>query len=152
MILQGQGNILDADVEAVVNTVNELGYMGKGLALEFKHRYPDNFKAYEAACARHEVNVGRMFVTERMDMFGPRWLVNFPTKRDFRNGSELGWIKLGLADLVRVISGNGIRSIAVPPLGCGNGGLDWKVVRPMIEDTLGAISGCSVTVFDPIRA
>jgi O-acetyl-ADP-ribose deacetylase (regulator of RNase III) len=93
-----------------------------------------------------------MFVTERMDMFGPRWLVNFPTKRDFRNGSELGWIKLGLADLVRVISGNGIRSIAVPPLGCGNGGLDWKVVRPMIEDTLGAISGCSVTVFDPIRA
>lgn len=149
MIIQGKGNILDANVEAVVNTVNELGYMGKGLALEFKGRYPANFKAYEAACEKGEVVVGRMFVTEHIDMFGPRWLVNFPTKRDFRNGSRIEWIKSGLEDLARVIKARHIRSIAVPPLGCGNGGLNWSAVRPLIVDALGSLPECQVTVFDP---
>jgi O-acetyl-ADP-ribose deacetylase (regulator of RNase III) len=149
MIIQGKGSILDADVEAVVNTVNELGYMGKGLALEFKTRYPANFKAYEAACEKGDVTVGRMFVTEHIDMFGPRWLINFPTKRDWRNGSRIEWISSGLEDLVRVIGERQIRSIAIPPLGCGNGGLDWKTVRPLITDALSSLPGCSVTVFEP---
>ncbi len=149
MIIQGKGNILDANVEAVVNTVNELGYMGKGLALEFKGRYPANFKAYEAACEKGEVRVGRMFVTEHVDMFGPRWLVNFPTKRDFRNGSRIEWIKSGLEDLVRVIEARQIRSIAVPPLGCGNGGLEWRIVRPLTIEALGDLPECSVTIFEP---
>jgi O-acetyl-ADP-ribose deacetylase (regulator of RNase III) len=149
MIIQGKGSILDADVEAVVNTVNELGYMGKGLALEFKTRYLANFKAYEAACEKGDVTVGRMFVTEHIDMFGPRWLINFPTKRDWRNGSRIEWISSGLEDLVRVIGERQIRSIAIPPLGCGNGGLDWKTVRPLITDALSSLPGCSVTVFEP---
>jgi O-acetyl-ADP-ribose deacetylase (regulator of RNase III) len=149
MIIQGKGNILDADVEAVVNTVNELGFMGKGLALEFKARYPANFKAYESACEKGEVGVGRMFVTEHVDMFGPRWLINFPTKRDWRNGSRIEWIRSGLDDLLRVIEARQIRSIAIPPLGCGNGGLDWRAVRPLIVEALGSLPGCTVTVFEP---
>ena len=150
MIIQGKGSILDADVEAVVNTVNEVGIMGKGLALAFKNLYPDNFIAYEAACKRGEVKVGRMFITERMDMFGPKWLVNFPTKRDWRNGSRIEWIRSGLTDLREVISSRGIRSIAIPPLGCGNGGLDWRVVRRIIVEALDGLPGCTVSLFDPI--
>lgn len=150
MIIQGQGNILDADTEAVVNTVNEVGIMGKGLALAFKYRYPENFTAYEAACKRREVRVGRMFVTERMDMFGPRCLVNFPTKKHWRDGSRLEWVRAGLDDLRKVILERRIRSIAVPPLGCGNGGLDWRVVRPLIVEKLGDLPDCAVSIFDPI--
>ena len=150
MIIQGKGNILDTDAEAVVNTVNVQGYMGKGLALEFKKRFPSNFAAYEAACHRGEVVVGRMFVTERMDMFGPRWLVNFPTKREWRNPSRVEWVRSGLTDLREVISSRGIRSIAIPPLGCGNGGLDWRVVRPIIVEALDGLPGCTVSLFDPI--
>lgn len=150
MIIRGNGNILDANVEAVVNTVNEVGVMGKGLALAFKHRYPENFLAYEAACRKREVRVGRMFVTERMDMFGPRWLVNFPTKRDWRHGSQIEWIRDGLSDLKAFLVRNEVRSIAVPPLGCGNGGLDWRVVRPMTVEALGDLPDCTVSIFEPI--
>jgi Predicted phosphatase homologous to the C-terminal domain of histone macroH2A1 len=151
MIIPGKGNIIDANVEAVINTVNELGVMGKGLALEFKSRYPANFKAYEDACQRGEVSVGKMFVTEHFDMFGPRWLINFPTKRDWRNGSRLEWIEAGLLDLQGVIADKSIRSIAVPPLGCGNGGLDWKVVRGIICESFSR-SPCEVHLYEPMQA
>ncbi|NTF17211.1 macro domain-containing protein [Agrobacterium rubi] len=150
MIIQGKGNILDTNDEAVVNTVNEQGVMGKGLALEFKIRFPDNFTAYEVACKRNEVKVGQMFVTERMDMFGPRWLINFPTKQYWRNGSRLEWVRAGLDDLRTFITARSIRSISVPPLGCGNGGLDWRVVRPLIVDKLGNLPDCAVSIFEPI--
>src|SRR4051794_5635948 len=112
MIKFTHGNLLDADVQAVVNTVNTVGVMGKGIALMFKERFPENFKAYEAACKRKELAIGKMFVTESLELNGPRWIVNFPTKAHWRFPSRLDWIKSGMEDLRRVISEKGIKSIA----------------------------------------
>src|ERR1700735_2360619 len=104
MIEFKQGNLLDAKAEALVNTVNTVGVMGKGIALMFKEAFPENFKAYAAACRRNEVRVGHMFVTERQQLMMPRWIINFPTKMHWRQPSEMEWIESGLADLVRVIA------------------------------------------------
>lgn len=145
------GNLLDADAEALVNTVNTVGVMGKGIALQFKDRFPDNFRTYEAACKSGEVEVGRMFITETGAMLGPRWIVNFPTKKHWRNPSKLEWVEAGLKDLAREIVTRGIRSIAIPPLGAGNGGLAWAKVRPLIEQALGALP-VEVIVFEPTDA
>ena len=123
--------------------------MGKGIALMFKERFPDNFAAYAAACKRHEVDVGRMFVTASTDLARPRWIVNFPTKRHWRHPSQMQWIVDGLTDLTAVVTRLGIRSIAVPPLGSGNGGLNWTDVRPLIEAALGDVAGLDVVVFEP---
>src|SRR3954470_1840626 len=133
MITFTQGNLLDAQVEAVVNTVNTVGVMGKGIALMFREAYPENYKAYEAACKRGEVVVGKMFVTENHDLTGPRYIINFPTKKHWIHPSRLEYVVQGLEDLVRVVRERRIRSIALPPLGCGNGGLDWGQVRKAIE-------------------
>lgn len=149
MISHTTGNLLDADVEAVVNTVNTVGVMGKGIALMFKEAFPDNFKAYAAACKREEVHVGQMFVTERRELIGPKWIINFPTKKHWRNRTKMEWITEGLKDLTRVIQENGIRSVALPPLGCGNGGLDWKDVRPAIDEALRSLSNVNVIVYEP---
>ena len=111
-----QGNLLEADVEAVVNTVNTMGIMGKGIALMFKDRFPENFKAYEAACKRHEVRVGEMFVTAGVELDGPRWIINFPTKQNWWQPTKLEWVETGLEALKAVICEKRIRSIAVPPL------------------------------------
>ena len=121
MITFTQGNLLKADVEAVVNTVNTVGIMGKGIALMFKERFPDNFEAYARACRAGEVDVGKMFVTESTGLFGPRWIINFPTKTHWRVKTRIEWVEEGLKDLVRTIREKNIRSIAIPPLGCGNG-------------------------------
>lgn len=145
------GNLLEADIEAVVNTVNTVGVMGKGIALMFKERYPANFKAYAAACERGEVQVGRMFVTESLELSGPRWIINFPTKRHWRGRTRFEWVEQGLEDLCRVIIDRRIRSIAIPPLGCGSGGLDWGEVRPAIERALGDLQGVRILVFEPTR-
>jgi O-acetyl-ADP-ribose deacetylase (regulator of RNase III) len=144
-----QGNLLDAPVEAVVNTVNTVGVMGKGIALMFKEAFPENFRAYDAACKRKQVKVGRMFVTQDAAFDGPRWIINFPTKQHWRQPSKLEWVVQGLEDLRRVVGEKGIRSIALPPLGCGNGGLDWNDVRPEIERALGQLQGVDVLVFEP---
>lgn len=144
-----QGNLLDARVEAVVNTVNTVGVMGKGIALMFKERFPENFKAYAAACKANEVKVGQMFVTAGLELGGPRWIINFPTKKDWRHPTRLEWVRSGLLALKQTIRAKGIRSIAIPPLGCGNGGLDWSVVRPLIEQTLGDMSDVDVIVYEP---
>jgi len=149
MIRFTQGNLLEADVQAVVNTVNTVGIMGKGIALMFKDRFPDNFKAYEAACKAGEVETGRMFVTRSPELTGPRWIINFPTKQHWRSKTRPEWIRDGLEDLERVIAREGIRSIAVPPLGCGNGGLDWQGVRPMIEAALGDLEDVEIIVYEP---
>src|SRR4051812_42763684 len=125
MIEAGSGDLLNASVEALVNTVNTVGVMGKGLALQFKRRFPENFRAYAAACKRGEVAIGRMFVTEMYGPTPPRYLINFPTKKHWRDPSQLEYVRAGLAALVGEIRTRGIRSIAVPPLGCGNGGLAW---------------------------
>lgn len=109
MIRATSGNLLDADVQAVVNTVNTIRVMGKGIALMFKERFPANFDAYSRACKAREVEVGRMFVTDSEMLDGPRWIINFPTKRHWRHPSKLEWIDAGLEDLRRVIAVNGIR-------------------------------------------
>ena len=149
MLTFRQGNLLQSPVEALVNTVNTVGVMGKGIALMFKEAFPGNFRAYEEACRRKEVRVGQMFVTENLALEGPRWLINFPTKKHWRQPSKLEWIVEGLHDLRRVIEEKKISSIAVPPLGCGNGGLDWSEVRSEIERALGSLESVDVAVFEP---
>ena len=149
MVRIEQGNLLEADAEALVNTVNTVGVMGKGIALMFKERFPENFRAYAAACKSGEVQLGRMFVTDNRQLDGPRWIVNFPTKDHWRSRTRLEWIESGMEDLLRVISERGIRSIAVPPLGCGNGGLEWRDVKPLLETTLGGIEGLDATIYEP---
>jgi hypothetical protein len=149
MIRFTQGNLLEAPVEAVVNTVNTLGVMGKGIALMFKERFPENNKAYEAACRAGEVRVGNMFITPGVELEGPRWIINFPTKQNWRNPTKLEWVESGLSALREEILKKGIGSLAIPPLGCGNGGLDWSVVRPMIEQALGDLEGVEVVVYEP---
>jgi len=144
-----QGNLLDARTDALVNTVNTVGVMGKGIALMFKEAFPANFRAYEAACKDKEVRVGHMFVTENPAFEGPRWIINFPTKKHWRQPSKMEWILEGLRDLKRVIAEHDIRSIALPPLGAGNGGLDWREVRPEIEHALGDLEGVEVLVYEP---
>lgn len=151
MIRYTRGNLLEADVEALVNTVNTVGVMGKGIALMFKEAFPENRRLYEAACKRGEVRVGRMFVTERAGLIGPRLVINFPTKEHWRGPSREIWIREGLADLRRVIQEHRIRSIALPPLGCGNGGLEWSAVRSLIEDSLGELADVDVVVYEPTR-
>lgn len=123
MIERTQGDLLVADAAALVNTVNCVGVMGKGIALQFKKTFPENFKAYEAACRREEVKPGRMFVFETGQMFNPRYIINFPTKRHWRDKSRYEDIESGLKALVREVRQRKIRSIAVPPLGSGLGGL-----------------------------
>jgi O-acetyl-ADP-ribose deacetylase (regulator of RNase III) len=144
-----QGNLLDARVEAVVNTVNTVGVMGKGIALMFREQYPENFRAYEAACKAGEVQVGKMFVTAGVELDGPRWIINFPTKKHWRQPTKLEWVRSGLVTLKEVIREKHIKSIAIPPLGCGNGGLDWAAVRPVIEAALGDLRDVEVIVYEP---
>lgn len=152
MIIDGHGGLLKSGADALVNTVNTVGVMGKGIALQFKRVFPENFKAYAAACRSGDVEIGRMFVVPTSTLGGPRWLINFPTKRHWRGHSKLEWIETGLDDLVSTVQRLGIRSIAVPPLGAGNGGLDWDQVRPLIVQKLGSIHGVDVILFAPVTA
>ena len=150
MITFIEGNLLKAETEALVNTVNTIGVMGKGIALMFKEAFPENFRAYAAACKEQEIKVGHIFATERKDLVGgPKWIINFPTKKHWRNPSKIEWIKDGLQDLARFIREHKIKSIALPPLGSGNGGLEWKHVRSVIETTLGSLQDVEVVVYEP---
>ena len=146
-----KGNLLDAEVEAFVNTVNTVGVMGKGIALMFKEAFPENFRLYEEACKAKRVRVGQMFVTENRTFEGPRWIINFPTKKHWRQPSKLEWIVEGLSDLRRVVQEKSIRSVALPPLGSGNGGLDWSDVRPEIQRFLGDLGDVEINVYEPIE-
>lgn len=148
MIRFTQGNLLEAPVEALVNTVNTVGVMGKGIALMFKERFPENFRQYAAACKAGQVQTGAMFVTETRELDAPRWIVNFPTKQDWRAPSKLEWIVAGLADLRRFLIEQQVQSVAIPPLGAGNGGLDWPVVREQIERALGDLA-LEILVYEP---
>lgn len=149
MIRYATGDLLLANVEALVNTVNTVGVMGKGVALQFKDAFPQNFHAYQAACKRGEVQIGKMFVTETGRFDGPRWIINFPTKKEWRHPSKLEYVRSGLSDLVQVVHDRGIKSIALPPLGCGYGGLDWTQVRQAIEEALVDLPDVEVVVFQP---
>ena len=149
MIELTRGNLLEAEAEALVNTVNCIGHMGKGIALQFKQAFPANFKAYQAACRAGEVTPGKMLITDNGSLVNPRYIINFPTKRHWRGQSRLEDIAAGLQALVVEVQRLGVRSIAVPPLGCGLGGLDWGVVRPMIEQAFSALPDVRILLFEP---
>lgn len=149
MIEVTRGDILKADAEALVNTVNCVGVMGRGIAAQFKRAYPKNFSTYQQACKRHEVQPGRMLIVETGRLANPRWVINFPTKRHWRGNSRIEDIDAGLAALVADVRRLGITSIAVPPLGCGLGGLDWAAVRPRIEQAFAALPDVRVLLFEP---
>ena len=149
MIEYKTGDLLAEDSEALVNSVNCVGIMGRGVALQFKLAFPENFKAYAAACKRKEVNPGKMFVYETGQLGNPRLIINFPTKRHWRSKSRLEDIEDGLVALQQEIENRNISSISIPPLGSGLGGLDWDCVRPRIEEALTGISQVRVVVFEP---
>ena len=149
MISYVQGNLLEARTDALVNTVNTVGVMGKGIALMFKERFDLNYKLYVAACKAKQVEVGRMFVTETGELEGPRWIINFPTKEHWRQPSRMEWVESGLRDLKCFLREHQVRSVAVPPLGSGNGGLKWSAVRELIQEALGDLEGVDVIVFEP---
>lgn len=149
MISYKTGNMLAEDVEALVNTVNCVGVMGRGIALQFKKSFPENFKSYADACRREAVRPGSMFVHELGQLANPRYIINFPTKRHWRGKSQMGDIESGLAALAEEIRSRGIRSVAIPPLGSGLGGLDWAAVRSRIEAALEDLTDVEIVVFEP---
>jgi O-acetyl-ADP-ribose deacetylase (regulator of RNase III) len=144
-----EGNLLEAQADALVNTVNTEGVMGKGIALQFAKKFPEMLEAYRAACKAGDVQPGRMHVYERNEMFAPRYLINFPTKRHWKARSRMEDIEAGLEALAKEIENLRIRSVAVPPLGCGNGGLDWGDVLPLIKAKLGHLREVKVLVYPP---
>ena len=149
MIQLKHGDILQADAEALVNTVNCVGVMGRGIALQFRKAFPENFKTYKAACDRKELEPGRMLVHDLVRLVNPRYIINFPTKRHWKGQSRLEDIEDGLSALVNEISKRGIRTVAVPPLGCGLGGLDWDDVRSRIERAFRKLPDVEVLLFEP---
>lgn len=143
------GDILGSQADALVNTVNCVGVMGRGVALQFKNAFPENFKAYEAACRKGEVQPGSMFVFETGQVVAPKYIINFPTKRHWRGKSRMEDIDSGLEDLIRVVKDLRIHSIAIPPLGSGLGGLDWPQVRDRIIRAFISLPDVGVIVFEP---
>jgi len=147
-----QDDILRAKADALVNSVNCVGVMGRGIALQFRKAFPENFKAYEAACKREEVSPGKMLVYETGLLTGPRYVINFPTKRHWKGKSRIEDIDAGLHALTKEIRDRGIRSVAVPPLGCGLGGLDWNMVRPKIIQAFRELPDVHLLLFEPAGA
>lgn len=150
------GNIFDSSAEAIVNPVNIQGVMGKGLAKELKDRYPENFSAYRAECAANRMMMGRVFATRTIELVScnqhqgaAKWIVNFPTKKDWRKPSQLDWIHTGLQDLHQFVVIKSISSIAIPALGCGLGGLKWKIVEPMIIAAFEQLDDVRVEIYQP---
>lgn len=149
-IISTTGDLLQQqDSDALVNAVNCVGVMGKGVALQFKKKWPANFKAYAAACKAGEVKLGEMFIVELGALATPRYIINFPTKGHWRSASSIADVETGLKDLVHQIKRLEIQSIAMPPLGCGNGGLEWSQVKPLIEQYFAALPKVEVTLFEP---
>jgi len=149
MIEIRRGDILQADAEALVNTVNCVGVMGRGIALQFRKAYPENFKEYKALCDRGEFSVGKVHVHERGSWLNPAFIINFPTKRHWRSNSRTEDIKKGMQSLIQTVRQLGISSIAIPPLGCGLGGLQWEEVRPLIEEAFQDLPDVQVLLFEP---
>lgn len=149
MIVEARGNLLEADADALVNTVNTVGVMGKGIALQFKRAYPMMFKSYAAEAKRSGIKLGRMHVWSTDELTGPRFIINFPTKGHWRSSSKLADIADGLDDLVAVIVREGITSIAIPPLGCGHGGLQWSQVEPLIIEKLSRVPQVEARIYAP---
>ena len=149
MIKITQGDILSANVDAIVNTVNCVGVMGKGLALQFKKAYPDNYETYKLACEHKAIRTGKMFTFMRKSQSNPKYIINFPTKQHWRNPSKIEFIDDGLTDLVRVVPYLSIKSIAIPPLGCGLGGLEWSIVLPKIKEAMMRLNDVDILIYEP---
>jgi len=149
MIRYTTGNLLQAPAEALVNAVNCVGVMGKGIALQFKQQFPENYEAYRSACDRGDVRPGQVFVYPTGQPTGVRFIVNFPTKRHWKDNSRLEDIETGLDALVGVIQEHQLKSIAIPALGCGLGGLDWPTVRNLIEQKLSPLADVTILVYAP---
>jgi O-acetyl-ADP-ribose deacetylase (regulator of RNase III) len=147
-----RGDLFAADAQALVNAVNCVGVMGRGIALQFKEVYPENFRAYASACRRGEVVPGRMFITERGARDLPRYLINFPTKRHWRDASRMEDLETGLSALAADLQRLGVESVALPALGAGLGGLPWPEVRARIVAALSPLPGVQVTVYEPLDA
>ncbi len=156
MIEFKKGNILKDNSDAIINTVNCVGVMGKGLALQFKNNFPENFQLYKAACDKGLVKTGKMFITqipnpEPLPLATTKWIINFPTKNHWRNDSELEYVDQGLIDLTAQIKALGLKSIAIPPLGAGLGGLNWDIVKEKIIQALSCLSDVKVSVYEPFQ-
>lgn len=148
MIEHVTGNLLEAEAEALVNTVNIVGVMGKGVALQFRQAFPENYEAYRKACEHGEVQPGKMFVFLTGELY-PRYIINFPTKRHWKGKAKIEDIESGLVDLIATVQRLEIKSIAVPPLGCGNGSLRWSDVRPLIEAAFAELPDVRVLLYAP---
>ncbi len=147
-----KGNLLESEAQALVNTVNTVGVMGKGIALQFKNQFPENYKTYAKACKNNEFHIGKLLVTEEQSLFGgSKTIINFPTKTDWRKPSEYSYIEKGMIELVNVIKSKNIKSIALPPLGAGQGGLDWNKVRRMMEYYLKDLD-MEISIYQPNAA
>ncbi len=143
------GNLLESDAQALVNTVNTDGIMGKGIALQFKNQFPTNYKEYKKACKNGDLDIGKLFVYEEETLLnGKKTIINFPTKTTWRKPSEYSYIELGLKNLIEIIQLRNIESIAIPPLGAGNGGLDWHVIKQMLIDSLADLD-CKILIYEP---
>ena len=143
------GNLFDSDAQALVNTVNTVGVMGKGIALQFKEAFPENFRVYQSICRNKLLEIGQMLITEETNIrFGHKIIVNFPTKKHWRHPSDYSYIQKGLIALKKEITEREIKSIAIPPLGSHNGGLEWPIVKGMIEESLSDID-CDIFLYEP---
>ena len=152
MIQIKQGNLFEEKTQALVNAVNCFGVMGKGIALQFKKNYPDNFKAYKQVCDNNQLQPGQIFIYDQGLSKNPRYIINFPTKKHWRNKSKLVDIEVGLKTLVLKIQQHQIKSIAIPPLGCGNGGLNWNIVKLLMIETLKSLPEVEIIIFEPFLA
>lgn len=152
MIELKKGDMMQSEAEALVNTVNTVGVMGKGIALQFKETFPNNNKAYIDACKRNELEPGKLLAVWDENLhIGKKLIINFPTKVHWRNPSKYEYIEKGLLALRELLQKEKVKSVAIPPLGCGNGGLDWALVKPMIEKTLNGLD-TKVLIFEPNAA
>lgn len=149
MINYIHGNIFESEAEALINTVNCVGVMGRGLALQFKNKYPDNFLAYQQACKLGQVKIGKMFVVDTHQLMPPKYIINFPTKNHWRENSKIDYIEDGLKDLIDIIKQYQIRSIAIPPLGAGLGGLEWNLVKQKIEHYIKDLTHIDIWIYEP---
>ncbi|GEP92942.1 O-acetyl-ADP-ribose deacetylase (regulator of RNase III), contains Macro domain [Chitinophaga terrae (ex Kim and Jung 2007)] len=150
MIKFTTGDLLLAPAEALVNAVNTAGVMGKGIALQFKKRFPQNYNLYKQAAEAGQLETGKNFVVQNPTTDPVKWIINFPTKKHWRSPSELEYVVAGLDDLRNVIKDLKIKSIALPALGCGNGGLDWNIVKPILENKLESLVEVEILIYEPI--
>ncbi|WP_026969783.1 type II toxin-antitoxin system antitoxin DNA ADP-ribosyl glycohydrolase DarG [Algoriphagus terrigena] len=148
MIHYKKGNLLDSGADALVNTVNTVGVMGKGSALQFKNTFPENYKRYKAACQSKSLDVGQLLIVEEKTLLGEKTIINFPTKKHWKSPSKYDYVSSGLVALRETLPKLRVSSVAIPPLGCGNGGLDWGIVKPMIENALDGLD-MDIFVFEP---